>query len=210
MLIKRTKAIVCRRRTLILTGLFFIGPVWTLAQSDTPRPVIEFTEEMLGRKPLNQYGSLEQTIQLMRAYRPLDLNAEVWRRTHPNRTYSEWAELARDRLARGLNYEPGPLDLEAKTLSRVETDSFFRESIEFNTTPWFRVKGYFLIPRKAHCYDLETMKHLFKKIDDLFPNNPVDCPSQQVESKKYDERGQYILEPGVQKQLAQKRYVIFQ
>src|SRR5688572_33347199 len=37
--------------------------------------------------------------------------------------------------------------LNAVTTARWETDSFVRETIEFNTTPWFRVPGYFYVPK---------------------------------------------------------------
>jgi dienelactone hydrolase len=57
--------------------------------------------------------------------------------------------LARDCLAKGLHYDPGPLDLRADTLETVETDSFIRERIEFNTAPWFRVPGYFYTPKNV-------------------------------------------------------------
>ncbi len=137
---------------LLLIGLLSIGFSLSLSgfgQSRVPRPVISLTENMLGRKPLNQYGSLEEAIQLMRAYRPLDLSAEVWREANPEGGHSEWAQLARNCVFRGLHYEAGPLDLGARTLARTETDAFIRETIEFNTTPWFRVPGYFYIPKNV-------------------------------------------------------------
>jgi dienelactone hydrolase len=109
--------------------------------------VIKFTGEILGRDSLNDYGSFEEVIQLMRAYRPLDLSAQIWHESNPDRTHSEWAQLARKCLMVGLHYDPGPLNLNAQTLDRMETDSFVRETIEFNTTPWFRVPGYFYIPK---------------------------------------------------------------
>ena len=107
------------------------------------------TEEALGREPRRHYGSLEHTIQAMRSYRPLDLNAGVWRSAHPGGSYDEWAREARECLATGLHYDPGPLDLNAKTLERDETESFIREKIEFNTAPWFRVPGYFYVPKNV-------------------------------------------------------------
>jgi dienelactone hydrolase len=118
-------------------------------QSDSQKRVAPLTAETLGRKPLNLYGSLEQTIQALRAHRPLDLNAEKWRKAHPDGTHAQWRELARECVSRGLHYDAGPLDLQAKTLERMETDSFIRETIEFNTTPWFRVPGYFYVPKNV-------------------------------------------------------------
>lgn len=118
-------------------------------QSGPPRPVVPMTEEMLGRKSRNLYGSLEVPMQTMRAYRPLDLNAETWKKAHPGGSYQEWSRQAREWLRRGLHYDLPPVDLKARTLERVETDAFIREKIEFNTTPWFRVPGYFYIPKNV-------------------------------------------------------------
>jgi dienelactone hydrolase len=130
--------------------LFVAGPDRTaVGQSAEPRQVVALTEETLGRKSLNSYGSLEGPIQAMRAYRQLDLNAETWKKANPGRSYLEWAKEARESLRRGLHYELPPVDLKSKTLARLETGSFIRESIEFNTTPWFRVPGYFYIPKNV-------------------------------------------------------------
>lgn len=114
---------------------------------ETPRSLPRI--EDLGRSPLSSYGSLEATIQSMRAYRPLDLNAAQWRRRHPAGNYNDWARQAREILSEGLHYDPGKLELNAVTTARWETDSFIRETIEFNTTPWFRVPGYFYVPKNV-------------------------------------------------------------
>ena len=105
--------------------------------------------EDLGRAPRSNYGSLEPTLQILRAHRPLDLNAAEWRRQHPKANYDEWARQARALLAEGLHYDTGKLQLNAVTTARWETDSFVRETIEFNTTPWFRVPGYFYSPKNV-------------------------------------------------------------
>ena len=118
-------------------------------KSVLPRPVLPMTEERLGRKSLNLYGSLEDTIQKMRAYRPLDLNSEEWKKANPGRSYQDWAQQARECLMSGHHYDLPPVDLRAETLDRLETDSFIREKIEFNTTPWFRVPGYFYTPKNV-------------------------------------------------------------
>lgn len=118
-------------------------------KSELPRKLIPMTDERLGRKSLDHYGSLEETMQLMRSYRPLDLNAEEWKKTHPGQSYQEWARQARECLLNGLHYDLPPVDLKAKTIDRLETDSFIREKIEFNTTPWFRVPGYFYTPKNV-------------------------------------------------------------
>jgi hypothetical protein len=101
----------------------------------------------MGRPSRNSYGSLEPTIQRLRAHRPLDLNAAQWRRRHPTANYDQWAREARALLAEGLHYDTGYLELNAVTTARWETESFVRETIEFNTTPWFRVPGYFYVPK---------------------------------------------------------------
>lgn len=105
--------------------------------------------EDLGRAPRGNYGSLEATLQTLRAHRPLDLSAAEWRRQHPTAKYDEWARQARALLAEGLHYDTGKLELKSVTTARWETDSFVRETIEFNTTPWFRVPGYFYVPKNV-------------------------------------------------------------
>jgi dienelactone hydrolase len=79
----------------------------------------------------------------------LDLNAAAWRRQHPHASYDEWSRQARALLAEGLHYDAGKLELNAVTTARWETESFVRETIEFNTTPWFRVPGYFYVPKNV-------------------------------------------------------------
>jgi len=111
------------------------------------RPPIFIADKDLGRASRNRYGSLERAIQTMRAHRPLDLNAQVWKKAHPKKKYGQWAKQAQACLAEGLHYDPGPVDLHAKTLDTVETDDFILETIEFNTTTWFRVPGYFYTPK---------------------------------------------------------------
>lgn len=112
-----------------------------------PRPLTK--PDDLGRASLNNYGSLEGPIQDMRSYRPLDLSSWEWRRKNPNGKYEDWARQARALLAEGLHYDPGKLELNAVTTARWETDSFVRETIEFNTTAWFRVPGYFYTPKNV-------------------------------------------------------------
>ncbi|MGH7959971.1 MAG: hypothetical protein ACREH8_23550 [Opitutaceae bacterium] len=118
-------------------------------QSTLPRPVVPMTDELLGRKPRDLYGSLQGPIEIMRAYRPLDLSAASWKKANPGRSHEEWARQARECLRQGLHYDLPPVDLQARTLDRLETDAFIREKIEFNTTPWFRVPGYFYIPKNV-------------------------------------------------------------
>jgi dienelactone hydrolase len=99
--------------------------------------------------PLNEYGSLETLIRELRDRRPLDLSAEVWRAAHPDGTFAEWQARARQCLLEGLHYDPGPLDLRAETLSRERREGYVLERVAFNTTPWIRVEGYFMLPAGA-------------------------------------------------------------
>ena len=99
------------------------------------------------RAPLNNYGSLESAIRGIRDHRPLDLNAETWRSAHPQGTFEQWRQDARRCVLDGLHYDPGPLDLRPQVLRREERPEYTLELVEFNTTPWFRVKGYFLLPK---------------------------------------------------------------
>jgi len=101
----------------------------------------------VSREPLNLYGSLEDAIRDIRDHRPLDLNAEAWRRAHPDGTFVGWKAEARRCVLDGLHYDPGPLDLRAEVLGREEREGFTLERVAFNTTPWFRVNGFFLLPK---------------------------------------------------------------
>ena len=48
---------------------------------------------------------LEAPLQMLRAYRPLDLNAEAWRKAHPGQGHQEWARQARFLQSRGFAAE---------------------------------------------------------------------------------------------------------
>ncbi|MCW8132630.1 MAG: hypothetical protein KIS92_19935 [Planctomycetota bacterium] len=101
----------------------------------------------IAAKPLNLYGSLEATLQGLRDHRPLDLNAKLWRKAHPKGTYAQWRKQAARCLLDGLHYEPGAPKLKPKVHGREERDGFTLERVSFNTTPWIRVNGYFLLPK---------------------------------------------------------------
>jgi dienelactone hydrolase len=100
----------------------------------------------ISQDALNDYGSLERLIRDIRDRRPLDLNAERWRKAHPDGTFEQWQQEARHCLLEGLHYDPGPLDLRPEVLSRETREGFVLERVAFNTTPWIRVNGYFLLP----------------------------------------------------------------
>jgi dienelactone hydrolase len=103
----------------------------------------------ISREPLNDYGSLEKLICDIRDHRPLDLNAEQWRKTHPEGGHEQWRREAHHCLLEGLHYDPGPLDLRPKVRGREEGDGFTLEYVAFNTTPWIRVNGIFLLPKEG-------------------------------------------------------------
>jgi dienelactone hydrolase len=101
------------------------------------------------RKAHNSYGSLEQAMRGLRNHRPLDLTAERWRQANPAGDFVQWQLDARQCLRQGLHYDPPPCDLAAETTGRLERDDYTLEFVEFNTTPWFRVEGCFLLPKDA-------------------------------------------------------------
>jgi dienelactone hydrolase len=101
------------------------------------------------RKPLNLYGSLEPAIRLMRDHRPMDLHIANWRKNNPDGSYEAWQQQAKKCIMDGLHYHPGELDLKAETGKIEHRDGMIVESIIFNTTPWNRVKGFFLYPENA-------------------------------------------------------------
>lgn len=103
----------------------------------------------VARGALNQYGSLETSIRGIRDARPLDLSAVTWREAHGDGTFHEWRERARQCLRNGLHYAPPEHALNAKTLETTDRGDFILERIEFDTTPWFRVRGFFLLPKTA-------------------------------------------------------------
>ncbi len=107
----------------------------------TPHEMLE-----IEREPLSLYGSLESAIRELRDHRPLDLNAEVWRRYNPDAEFTEWRVRVRNLLLQEFHYDPGKLDLRPEVHSREEREGYILERISFNTTPWFRVNGYFLLP----------------------------------------------------------------
>ena len=108
-----------------------------------------FADLRIAREPVGHYGSLEPVIRGIRNHRPLDLVAASWRRANPNESFAQWRQQARECVREGLHYDPGPLDLRAEVIDRIERDGYVQERIAFNTTPWIRVRGYFLLPKPA-------------------------------------------------------------
>ena len=109
----------------------------------------EMRELATERPPRCHYGSLEQTIRSIRAHRPVDLNAERWRQSHPAGDFETWRREAHRCLHDGMYYDPGPLDLSTEIHETTERDGLVVETVAFSTTPWIRVNGYFLRPAHA-------------------------------------------------------------
>jgi dienelactone hydrolase len=47
-----------------------------------------------------------------------------------------------------LHYDPPTVDPDPEVIDRWETPDYTRETVMFNTTPWFRIPAYVLIPKK--------------------------------------------------------------
>jgi dienelactone hydrolase len=133
--------------------LYVAAPSWqagsvSIGPADKQLPFTRSKEMVdVGRKPLNLYGSLQTTMDTMRRHRPMDLSAAVWRENHPDGTFNQWRAAAQSHLRQSLHYDPREVNLKARTLARMENPKFICERIEFNTAPWFRVPGYFYIPK---------------------------------------------------------------
>lgn len=102
------------------------------------------------RRTMTHYGSLEKFIRGLRAGNPLDLSAANWKARNPRGTFEEWRALARAHLQTHLHYHPGPPDLQAETLRKVDRGDFTLEFVAFNTSPWSRVNGCLLLPKVSH------------------------------------------------------------
>ena len=109
-------------------------------------PMTRFGDLPVSRDALNDSGSLEETLRHIRAGRPLDLRAEGHRAANPDVDFLAWRAQARDCLLTGLHYDPDVLSLQSETLSVEVRDGLVVEQVNFNTTPWNRLSGYFLRP----------------------------------------------------------------
>jgi len=61
---------------------------------------------------------------------------------------ADYRKTVRGKLLDLFHYQPPPITPNAEVIDRWETDDFIQEKIFFNTTPWFRVPAYVLIPKK--------------------------------------------------------------
>ncbi len=103
----------------------------------------------LGRPALSDYGTLQDTFAQMHRALPRDLNFERWQQANPQGAFDQWRHEATSCLRERLSLLPAETPLNCEVIERVETPDFIRERIVFNTTPWFRVPGYFYTPRNV-------------------------------------------------------------
>ena len=86
---------------------------------------------------------MENCFAQLRQVRPCDLAAEKWD------DLARWQSAVQECLTTNLHYAPPAFDQNAKVLETVDFGEYTQETIEFNTTPWFRIKGYLLLPKNA-------------------------------------------------------------
>ena len=96
--------------------------------------------------PGGMYGSLEPFLQGYRQQRPMDLHAPRWRAANPEGSFEDWHHTTKAFVLESLHYSPGRLDLSAEVLSSEEREGYSIEKVAFNTAPWSRVDGWFLLP----------------------------------------------------------------
>lgn len=86
---------------------------------------------------------MEDCFAQLRQARTCDLAAEKWE------DIFKWQQAAHDCLRQGMNYTVPPFELNAEVIDVKDMGEYTQETILFNTTPWFRIKGYLLLPKNA-------------------------------------------------------------
>ena len=86
---------------------------------------------------------MENCFAQLRQARLCDLAAEKWD------DIFKWQQEVQACLKEGLHYHVPENDLDPVSCELIDYGEYTRETIEFNTTPWFRVKGYLLLPKNA-------------------------------------------------------------
>jgi dienelactone hydrolase len=104
-----------------------------------------------GRARVASCGSLHAALGEMRSRRPLDLSAARWRGSSGGGSFAAWQTAARRCLREGLHYEPADSDLRPVVSGSIDHEDLVIEAVEFNTTAWFRPRGYFLYPKKGRA-----------------------------------------------------------
>ncbi len=67
-----------------------------------------------------------------------------------NREYespAEYRKTVQNKVLELLHYDPPPVDPNPEIIERIERKEYVQEKILFNTTPWFRIPAYVLIPK---------------------------------------------------------------
>lgn len=65
------------------------------------------------------------------------------------KSYGEFEKEARGKLDELLYPRPEVVEPKAEVVERVDEGDFVREKVVFSTTPYFRVPGYVLVPKKG-------------------------------------------------------------
>ena len=98
------------------------------------------------------------------------------------RSFPEFQNAARAKVFELLSYHPDKVAPAAQVRERVDCGDYIRETIEFNTTPLFRVPAYVLIPKRRNgpapaIVDLHSHGGMFifgkEKVVDLGQNHPA-------------------------------------
>lgn len=101
---------------------------------------------------------------------------------------------ARARVQQALSYDPPKVDLAPQVVETVDCGDYLRERVIFSSTPWFRIAGYLLLPKKRNgrapaMVDLHSHGGMFlfgkEKVIDLGQNHPV---MTTYHEKNYDGR----------------------
>ncbi len=105
------------------------------------------TEQQLGPNPSKATGADIGTL-----YPKIKTLAD--RRDYPlsflNKEYSsvqDYRKTVQAKVLELFHYDAPPVDPADEVIDRRETEDFIQEKILFNTTPWFRVPAYVLIPK---------------------------------------------------------------
>lgn len=137
-----------RRRFLHATGAAGLGglltrPRLTGAAAESTTPLVRSTA--VAEATGSDVGSLFPFIQsqAVKGEFPLSfLNPRF-------RSLRRWKHLARGKLLDLLHYAPAPCAPAAEILERVDCGDYYRESIQFNTTPDVRVPALVLVPKQG-------------------------------------------------------------
>jgi dienelactone hydrolase len=151
------------------------------APSDTPRQLLANGADL---------GSLFSDVQMI-----ADANTYAYSFLSDRfKTLDDFKTAARAKILDVLNYQPDKVDPKPAVLERVERDDHVREKILFNTTPFFRVPAYVLIPKKLKkpapaIVDLHSHGGMFlfgkEKVIDLGNNHAAMVPYHE---RNYDGR----------------------